>query len=74
MKAFEDLIFSTKIIFTNKNEFYEFLNQLVENNYQDMSMEYIEYMESLKKSVIYDKEIEKILQKVADDNQKKRKL
>ena len=37
-------------------------------------MEYIEYMESLKKSVIYDKEIEKILQKVADDNQKKRKL
>ncbi|MCX2716661.1 hypothetical protein OQH61_02805 [Helicobacter sp. MIT 21-1697] len=73
-EAFEDLIFSTKIIFTNKNEFYEFLNQLVENNYQDMSMEYIEYMESLRKSVIYDKEIEKILQKVADDNQKKRKI
>lgn len=45
-RAFEDLIFSTKIIFTNKGDFYEFLNQLVENDYQDMSLEYIE---SLKK-------------------------
>ena len=64
-KTFEDLIFSTKIIFTNKNDFYDFLNQLVENDYQDMSLEYIE---SLKKNVIYDKEIEKILQKVSNDN------
>lgn len=69
-KTFEDLIFSTKIIFTNKNDFYDFLNQLVENDYQDMSLEYIE---SLKKNVIYDKEIEKILQKVSNDNRKKHK-
>lgn len=69
-KTFEDLIFSTKIIFTNKNDFYDFLNQLVENDYQDMSLEYIE---SLKKNVIYDKEIEKILQKVGNDNRKKHK-
>lgn len=69
-EAFEGLIFSTKIIFTNKQEFYEFLNALVDNDYQDMS---IEYIESLKKNVIYDREIEKILQKVADDNQKKHK-
>ena len=70
-KTFEDLIFSTKIIFTNKNDFYDFLNQLVENDYQDMSLEYIE---SLKKNVIYDKEIEKILQKVSNDNRKKHKI
>lgn len=50
-RAFEDLIFSTKIIFTNKGDFYEFLNQLVENDYQDMSLEYIE---SLKKNIMYD--------------------
>lgn len=70
-QTFEDLIFSTKIIFTNKNDFYDFLNQLVENDYQDMSLEYIE---SLKKNVVYDKEIEKILQKVSNDNRKKHKI
>ncbi|MCH5313735.1 MAG: hypothetical protein J1E28_05025 [Helicobacter sp.] len=70
-EAFEDLIFSTKIVFTNKSEFYDFLNQLVENDYYDMSLEYIE---SLKKNIIYDKEIEKILQKVGNDNHKKHKV
>ncbi|WP_334086549.1 hypothetical protein [Helicobacter typhlonius] len=69
-RAFEDLIFSTKIIFTNKGDFYEFLNQLVENDYQDMSLEYIE---SLKKNIMYDKEFEKILQKVGNDIHKKHK-
>ena len=69
-RAFEDLIFSTKIIFTNKGNFYEFLNQLVENDYQDMSLEYIE---SLKKNIMYDKEFEKILQKVGNDIHKKHK-
>ncbi|TLD82186.1 hypothetical protein LS68_004120 [Helicobacter sp. MIT 05-5293] len=70
-EAFEDLIFSTKIVFTNKSDFYEFLNYLVDNNYEDISMDYIE---SLKKNVFYDKEIEQILQKVIDDSTKKHKL
>lgn len=70
-EAFEDLIFSTKIVFTNKGEFYEFLNQLVDNNYKDISLEYIE---SLRKNIIYDGEIEKILQKVAHDSDKKHKI
>lgn len=70
-EAFESLLFSTKIIFTDKGEIYEFLKELVENDYQDMS---IEYIESLKRSIIYDGEIEKILQKVAYDNSKKHKL
>ncbi len=69
-EIFEDLIFSTKIIFLNKYEFYEFLNQLIENGYQDMSLEYIE---SLRKNIVYDSEIEKILQKVTDDNHKNHK-
>ena len=34
----------------------------------------LEYIESLKKNVIYDKEIEKILQKVSNDNRKKHKI
>ncbi|WP_281651589.1 hypothetical protein [Helicobacter bilis] len=70
-EAFEDLMFSSKIIFTSKNEFYEFLNELIDNDYQDISMEDID---SLKKNIIYDGEIEKILQKVANDNRKKHKL
>ena len=55
-------------------EFEAFLNSKYFPAWEEAEAEYIEYMESLKKSVIYDKEIEKILQKVADDNQKKRKL
>lgn len=43
---------------------------MVENDYQDMSLEYIE---SLKKNIMYDKEFEKILQKVGNDIHKKHK-
>ena len=70
LKKLKDLMFSSKIIFVNKGEFYEFLNELIDNDYQDISMEYIH---SLKKNVIYDNELEKILQKVENDNRKKHK-
>lgn len=67
-EVFEDLIFSTKIIFTSKSDFYEFLEILVENDYKDMSLDYIE---SLRKNTFYDEKIEKILQKAFHDYQKK---
>ncbi|RDU60776.1 hypothetical protein [Helicobacter marmotae] len=70
-QTFEDLMFSTKIVFTHKNEFYEFLSELIDNDYQDLSLEYIE---TLKKGIAYDSEIEKILQKVLNGNCKKHKV
>ena len=70
-EAFEDLMFSTKIVFTNKSDFYEFLNHLIDNDYKEIS---IDYIESIKKSIFYDKELEQILQKVIDDYPKKNKL
>lgn len=41
-EAFEDVIFSTKVILTDKNEFLSFLDLLVENGYVDIALSYIE--------------------------------
>lgn len=70
-EAFEDLMYSTKIIFTNKHDFYEFLHELVDNDYQEISMDYIE---SIRRNIAYDGELEQILQKVVNDYRKKHKL
>ncbi|MDO7253746.1 histidine kinase [Helicobacter cappadocius] len=62
-EVFENLIFSTKIVFTNKNDFYDFLDLLVENNFYEMSISYIENMPGV---AIYDTKIRKILQKAVN--------
>ncbi|PAF53000.1 histidine kinase [Helicobacter sp. 13S00482-2] len=62
-EVFENLIFSTKIIFTSKNDFYDFLDLLVENDFYEMSLSYIENMPSV---AIYDEKIRQILQKAVD--------
>lgn len=41
-RAFEDLMFSTKVVFTAKDEFLEFIEELIKNGYDDMAMSYIE--------------------------------
>lgn len=60
-KAFESLIFSTKVIFTKKEDFYEFLESLLENGYGDYCLQYIENM---RRSVGFDSKIHQILQKL----------
>lgn len=57
-KIFEYAMFSTKIIFTKKDDFYEFLNLLISNNLEDVA---IKYIESLNKEVIFDAKIQQIL-------------
>lgn len=59
-QIFEYAMFSTKIIFTKKSDFYEFLNLLIDNGLGDISMQYIE---SLKGDIINDSEIQKIIKK-----------
>ncbi len=41
-KAFEDVMFSTRVIISEKKEFIDFLNKLIENDFYDMAYAYIE--------------------------------
>lgn len=41
-KAFEDVMFSTRVIISEKKEFIDFLNKLIENDFYDMVYAYIE--------------------------------
>ena len=67
---FENSIFSTKIIFTKKSDFYEFLNLLIDNDLTELSMQYIE---TIKSDMIYDSEIQKIIKRVLDSDARKNK-
>lgn len=41
-RVFEDLMFSTKIVISGKDDFFEFMNSLVDNGYTEIAMRYIE--------------------------------
>lgn len=60
VRAFENLIFSTKIIFTRRSDFYEFLHALVDNGLKDHALQYIESM----KEPHISQEIAQILKKI----------
>ncbi|AFI03583.1 hypothetical protein [Helicobacter cetorum] len=53
-EAFEDLMFSTRIIFDNKEDFYEFLGYLNQYGYYELAINYIEGMHELHGVHIYD--------------------
>lgn len=41
-EAFEDIMFSTKVIIHNKEDFLDFLEQLLDNGFKEMSLSYFE--------------------------------
>ena len=41
-RAFEDIMFSTRVVITEKSELLDFLQQLVDNGFNEMAMRYIE--------------------------------
>ncbi|WP_300366421.1 hypothetical protein [Hydrogenimonas sp.] len=41
-RAFEDIMFSTRVVITEKEELLDFIQQLVENGFNEMAMRYIE--------------------------------
>ena len=41
-KVFENIMFSTKVMISNKDDFLEFLGNLIKNDFIDMSMNYLE--------------------------------
>jgi tetratricopeptide (TPR) repeat protein len=46
-EAFEDIMFSTKVLISSKDDFINFLDQLIENGYIEMSFHYLESAVSL---------------------------
>ena len=65
-RIFEYTMFSTKIIFTKKSDFYEFLNLLIDNGLSNISMQYIENLNS---DTISDNEMQKIIKKALKTNE-----
>lgn len=59
-EAFEDFSLSTKIIFSRKEELYEFLNLLIEKGYANLSLQ---YAENIGENIGFDIQINQILQK-----------
>ena len=57
-EVFEDLIFSTKVIFTSREDFYTFLKDLIENGFENIALSYIEDMPQITRN----KEILRIIQ------------
>ena len=41
-RIFENIMFSTRVIITEKDDFVDFLDKLMENNYQEMALSYLE--------------------------------
>ena len=62
-KGFENLIFSTKIIFTQKEDFFDFLNTLVDYGFNDYCLQYIESMRGV---IHFESQINKILQRIIE--------
>ena len=40
--TFENIMFSTKVIITKKEDFLDFLDKLIEHNFVDMALNYLE--------------------------------
>lgn len=59
-EAFEDFSLSTKIVFSRKEELYEFLNLLIEKGYANLSLQ---YAENIGENIGFDMQINEILQK-----------
>ncbi|MCI5969214.1 hypothetical protein [Helicobacter sp.] len=60
-EAFVDLMFSTKIIFTNKNEFLFFMQNLVKHGFKEVALH---YFENIGNNLFFDKDFAKLYQKI----------
>lgn len=64
-EAFEDLMFSTKIIFTNKKEFLFFMKNLVKHGFKEVAIHYFENIGNL---LYFDKDFAKLYQKILQNS------
>ena len=61
-ETFENIMFSTRVIITQKEDFIDFLDNLIENNFTEMALTYLENALSVYPS---DKLLRKLLKKLA---------
>ncbi len=60
-EAFEDIMFSTKVIIHKKDDFIDFLEKLIDNGFKDVSMN---YFESAVQLYPHDEKLQKLVKKV----------
>jgi len=64
-ETFENIMFSTRVIITKKEDFIDFLDNLIENDFQEMALTYLENALSVYPS---DDLLRKLLKKLAKGN------
>jgi len=62
-RIFENIMFSTRVIITEKDDFVDFLDKLMENNYHEMALSYLEGALAVHPN---DKQLRKFLRRLAE--------
>lgn len=62
IRIFENIMFSTRVIITEKEDFVDFLDKLMQNNYHEMAMSYLEGALAVHPN---DKQLRKLLRRLA---------
>lgn len=63
--AFEDIMFSTKVAIENKDDFFDFVTKLIDNDFNSTAYT---YLDGFNDYFSYDKEIEKLYKKLEEKN------
>ena len=63
--AFEDIMFSTKVAIENKDDFFDFVTKLIDNDFNSTAYT---YLDGFNEYFSYDKEIEKLYKKLEEKN------
>ena len=63
--AFEDIMFSTKVAIENKDDFFDFVTKLIDNNFNSTAYT---YLDGFNEYFSYDKEIERLYKKLEEKN------
>ena len=63
--AFEDIMFSTKVAIENKDDFFDFVTKLIDNDFNTTAYT---YLDGFNEYFSYDKEIEKLYKKLEEKN------
>jgi tetratricopeptide (TPR) repeat protein len=61
--AFEDIMFSTKVAIENKDDFFDFVTRLIDNDFNSTAYT---YLDGFNEYFSYDKEIEKLYKKLEE--------
>jgi len=65
-EVFENIMFSTKVIITKKEDFFNFLDQLIDNGYNDMAINYLENALAVYPTDMKDMKLRKLVDKVVE--------